>query len=286
MSRVIKHGLVLFAICIILFGCGCMEKETKRENLVLTGSTTVLPVAERAAEVFNGMQDQITVQVSGGGSGRGIQDVATGLAGIGMASREVKDSEISQYGDKFVEHLIAYDGVSIAVSKGIYDAGVTSLTSEDVRKIYLGEIDNWKDIRASGGAGHGPDQEILSVARIAGSGTREVFDTKILGGSDVEPAGADIYGAENAEVKTSVVQSKTAIGYLGFGYTKSGDLRVVALDGVMPSVESIKDGSYKLARPLYLYTWDGTSGTEGRFIDFILGKDGQKIVVEEGFVGV
>lgn len=266
---------LLTAAFLVIMAAGCVD-EDGRERLVITGSTTVLPAVERCAEVFNQAQDGIGVQVSSGGSGRGIQDVASGLADIGMASREVKESEVGQFGDHFVEHLIGYDAIAVAVSREVYDAGVTALTSEEVSKVYSGEIDNWKDVG-------GPDEPILPVARVPGSGTGDTFNEMIMGSSRAETEGVEVNAMENAEIKTLIVQSDKAIGYLGIGYAKTGDLRAVALDGVAPSAENVKNRSYKLSRPLYLYTWNGTSDSEAEFINFVLGPEGQRIMEEEGF---
>lgn len=266
---------LLTAAFLVIMAAGCVDEDAK-ENLVITGSTTVLPAVERCAEVFNRAQDEIGVQVSSGGSGRGIQDAASGLADIGMASREVKESEVKQFGDHFVEHLIGYDAIAVVVSKEIYDAGVTGLSSEDVSSIYSGEIDNWKDVG-------GPDEMILPVARIPGSGTGDTFNEMIMGSSRAETEGVEVNAMENAEIKTLIVQSDKAIGYLGIGYAKTGDLEAVALDGVAPSAANVKNRAYKLSRPLYLYTWNGTSKIEAEFIDFVLGPEGQGILEEEGF---
>lgn len=266
---------LLTAAFLIIMATGCVDENAK-ENLVITGSTTVLPAVERCAEVFNRAQDEIGVQVSSGGSGRGIQDAASGLADIGMASREVKESEVKQFGDRFVEHLIGYDAIAVVVSKEIYDAGVTGLSSEEVSNIYSGEIDNWKDVG-------GPDEMILPVARIPGSGTGDTFNEMIMGSNRAETEGVEVNAMENAEIKTLIVQSDKAIGYLGIGYAKTGDLAAVTLDGVDPSAANVKNRTYKLSRPLYLYTWNGTSKTEAEFIDFVLGPEGQGILEEEGF---
>jgi phosphate transport system substrate-binding protein len=266
---------LLAAGFLIMMAAGCID-EGGRENLVITGSTTVLPAVERCAEVFNLNQVEIGVQVSSGGSGRGIQDVASGLADIGMASREVKESEVRRFGDRFTEHLIGYDAIAVVVSKEVYDAGVTGLTSEEVSNIYSGEIDNWKAVG-------GPDELILPVARVPGSGTGDTFNEMIMGSSRAETEGVEVNAMENAEIKTLIVQSDKAIGYLGIGYAKTGDLAAVALDGVVPSAENVKSRTYKLSRPLYLYTWNGTSDTEAEFIDFVLGPRGQSIMEEEGF---
>lgn len=274
-----KTNLLFIAICLLLLTAGCVEKGAEKERLVITGSTTVLPAIARAAEVFNPMQEEITVQVSSGGSGRGIRDVATGLADIGMTSRKVKTSEVDIFGDGFVEHLICYDAIGIAVSKDIYDAGVTSLSTEDIAGIYRGEITNWVELG-------GPDMPILSVARVPGSGTGDTFNEVIMGSTRAETVGVGVNTMENAEIKTLLVQSNKAIGYLGLGFAKTGNIGLVELDGVYPSLENVKSRKYKLSRPLYLYTWNDTSKTEAKFIDFVLGDEGQTIMDEEGFIPV
>jgi len=252
---------------------------TAEETVKVSGSTTVLPLAEGGAEAFNSAQDNYKVIVTGGGTGVGIKNVADGISDIGMASREVTADEISQFGDKFNENLIAYDGIVIAVSKQIYDAGVTSLTKEQVKKIYSGEINNWKDLG-------GPDEEMLVVAREQGSGTRDTFNEDIMGDKKAETPGVNTVTGSNAEVKTAVTGSDKAIGYMGFSYAEDGTVGVITLDGVAPSKETIKDGRYELARKLYFYTFgDATAGAQA-FIDFMLSADGQAVAEEYGFVAL
>jgi len=250
---------------------------TAGETVKVSGSTTVLPLAEGGAEAFNSAQANYKVIVTGGGTGVGIKNVADGISDIGMASREVTADEISQFGDKFNENLIGYDGIVIAVSKQIYDGGVTSLTREQVKKIYSGEIDNWKDLG-------GPDEEMLVVGREQGSGTRDTFNEDIMGDKKAETPGVNTVTGSNAEVKTAVTGSDKAIGYMGFSYAEDGTVGVITLDGVAPSKETIKDGRYELARKLYFYTFgDATAGAQA-FIDFMLSADGQAVAEEYGFV--
>jgi phosphate transport system substrate-binding protein len=249
-----------------------------KETVVITGSTTVLPAVESCAEVFNSAQDDIIVQVSGGGTGRGVQDVATGLADIGMASRDVKADEVREFGDRFEEYLIGYDAICIVVSDDIYEAGVRDLSTEEIAKIYNGETNNWKELG-------GPDREILCVSRMAGSGTRDTFSEVILGSASAFDDGVDLYAVENAEVKTIIKQSKGAIGYLSMQYALSG-VHVLKLDGIAPDLNNIIDRSYKLARPLLLLTWGSPEAKGAKFISFVLGAEGQKVIEDEGFVGV
>jgi phosphate transport system substrate-binding protein len=250
-----------------------MAKETVR----VSGSTTVLPLAEAGAEAFNAEQSDYEVLVSGGGTGVGINDVAAGNSQIGMASREVTKDEKSQFGDKFEENMVGYDGIVIAVSKQIYDSGVTSLSKDQVMKVYSGEIKNWKDLG-------GPDEQILVVAREAGSGTRDTFNEDIMGSKAAETSGVNSVANSNAEVRTAITGSNKAIGYLGFSYAEDGTLGVITLDGVKPTKETIKEGSYELNRKLYFYTFAGAKPGAKAFIDFMIGSEGQKIAEENGYV--
>lgn len=270
--------LLLSASLLALFSVAAAGAGSSTDAVVITGSTTVLPAIERCAEAFNSAQDEIEVQVSGGGTGRGVQDAASGLADIGMASRDVSPDEIQKFGDKFQGHLIGYDAICIVVSDDVYAGGVHGLSSEDMSRIYRNEVNNWKPLG-------GQDREILCVSRMAGSGTRDTFSEVILGSARAMDDGVDVYAQENAEVKTIIRQSRGAIGYLSLQYAQSG-VKIVALDGVMPNIENLENRSYKLARPLLLYTWGPAKGKDAKFLDFVLGPEGQKIIEDEGFVAV
>lgn len=248
------------------------------ETVTVTGSTTVMPLVEVSAERFNLIQDRVMVTVSGvGGSGVGIKNVASGFSDIGMSSRMVREDEVELYGDNFSVYLIGYDAICIAVSRSIYDGGVTNLTREQLRGIYDGNVTNWKDLG-------GPDLKIYAVARMVGSGTGDLFNEMVMGNLATETLGADTYTQNNAEMKTAITKSDWAIGYLGFNYVQDGPLRAVAYDGVVPTPESIRNGTYPLTRPLYVITWDEPDAGEKVFIDFLLGEVGQSLVEEIGFL--
>jgi len=222
-----------------------MAKETVR----VSGSTTVLPLAEAGAEAFNAEQSDYQVLITGGGTGVGIKNAAEGNSEIGMASREVTADEKSMFGDKFKENMVGYDGIVIAVSKQIFDAGVTSLSKDQVKKVYSGEVNNWKDLG-------GPDELILVVAREQGSGTRDTFNEDIMGNKSAETPGVNTVAGSNAEIRTALTGSDKAIGYLGLSYTEDGVVGVITLDGVKPTARAIKEGNYEyeLSCKLYFYT--------------------------------
>ena len=266
----------VFLIALIAVTSGCAPALSK-ETVPVSGSTTVLPLAEGGAEVFNGQQSEYQVIITGGGTGVGMKNIAQGTSKICMASREVTTDEISQFGDQFQERLIGYDGIVIGVSKEIYDAGVTALTRDQVKRIYSGESRNWKELG-------GLDEEILVVAREMGSGTRDTFNEEIMADKKAETPGVRTVGGSNAEIRTALTGSDNAIGYLGFSYAEDGAVGVITLDGVTPTAETIKDGSYELARKLYFYTLGDASPGAQAFIDFMTGPKGQMVAEEYGFV--
>ncbi len=117
-------------------------------EITIKGSSTVLPIAQAAAEDFNNLYSNVNVQVSGGGSGAGITALAEGNADIGDASRPVKQEEIDEYSDTdFTDHQIARGGVAVIVSEAVYDAGITELTKDEVKQIYTGEITKWSELQ-------------------------------------------------------------------------------------------------------------------------------------------
>ena len=248
--------------------------------LSVSGSTTVLPFGAVCAEEFNAVQGAIHVSVTGGGSGVGIKNVAEGNSDVAMASRHVKDSEKEAYpNEEFVEILVAYDAVCIAVSAAVYDAGVTDLSQEDVQAIYNGDITNWADLG-------GDDEKIYVLGREVGSGTRDTFNEMVMGSAEAETPGVTTNHGSNAEIKTAITRSDKAIGYLGLNYVLDGDLVAIAFEGVSPSVETIKDGSYPLARDLIMVTYGEATPEARAFLEFVTGDDGQVIAEELGFVSI
>lgn len=242
-------------------------------TLSVAGSTTVLPLAEACALEFNRGQKDVVVNVTGGGSDAGIKRLAAGLADIAMTSRKVDDSEMEALGGQLTEHRIAQDAVSIVVSPSIREAGIDDLSQDQLRAIYTGEIKSWKELG-------GPDREIIAVSRSPGSGTGEIFSERVA------TPGAAVYRDSSAEVESYVAGSDRAIGYLGLNLARDEGLGVVAYEGVVPSAETVKDGSYPLARTLYMYTLGEPNENERAFLNFVLGERGQAIAGELGFVPV
>jgi len=268
---------ILVAIMIALILGSISISAVAKTTVRASGSTTVEPLAEACAEAFNSQSSDYQVLVSGGGTGAGITDAGEGRSDIGMASREITSDEMKKYNSKKWEKTdLGYDGICICVSKQIYDAGVQKLTSAQIKDIYAGNITNWNQVG-------GPDKPIYVIAREEGSGTRDTFNQVIMGSSTAETKENTAAGS-NSEVRTAIVGSDKAIGYVGFSYQRDGAIKALTVNGVLPTVQTIKDGSYLLARQLYFYTYgDPTPGAKA-FTDFVTSADGQKIADENGFI--
>ena len=247
-------------------------------DVTVSGSSTVMPLAEVTAEQFNMLQKDYVVTVSAGGTGAGILGIAERKNDIAMASREVTEDERQRFGDSFEEFLVGLDGISLAVSDEVYRAGVTGLSRQQVKDIYSGNITNWKELG-------GPDAEIYVISREEGSGTRDSFNEAVLGSIDAETPGVDTVAFGGAEVKTAISGSDKAIGYLGFNYL-GGGVAGIAFNGVAPSYDNIKLDLYELHRHLYFYTFGKPTNGAQAFIDFVQGPEGQKMASEEGFIPV
>lgn len=251
---------------------------TSPVSVTVSGSSTVMPLAEAAAEEFNLLQKDYVVSVSAGGTGAGILGIAERKNDIAMASREIAESERQRFKGTFQEYLVGLDGISIAVSEGIFQAGVKGLSNRQVREIYSGNISNWKDLG-------GPDLPIYVISREDGSGTRDNFNEIIMGSTDAETPAVDTVAMSAAEVKTAIAGSDKAIGYLGFNYL-GGGVTGIAFNGFRPTYENIKLDLYELHRHLYFYTFGQPSPGAQAFIDFVLGPEGQKIAADEGFIPI
>jgi len=247
-----------------------------RRTLVLTGSTTVLPIAQLCAEKFMDQHQDVNISVRGGGSGVGIAALIDGTCDIAMASRPMKTKELKSARGKGINPLatvIAKDGIAIIVHP---TNPLSEITLAQLKDIYTGKISNWKDVGGKPG-------KIVVISRDVASGTFEVFKKIVLKGAKTRADALML--ASNKAVATTVEKTPGAIGYVGLGYISS-KVKALAVDGVEPTKETVVSGKYKLARPLYLYTDGKPTGLAEEFIDFVLSPEGQKIVDKIGFVPV
>ncbi|KIX12719.1 phosphate ABC transporter substrate-binding protein [Dethiosulfatarculus sandiegensis] len=243
-------------------------------KITITGSTTVLPVAQKAAEVFMNKHQGLNITVAGTGSGDGIKSIIDGTADIGDASRDMKKKEIKRAEDKGVtpvKHVVGLDCIVPIVNPSNQ---LRDLTLAQLKDIYTGKVKNWKEV---GGA----DKPVVVISRDSSSGTFEVWNKKVLKKERVRPDAQ--LQASNGAVAQAVAGNKYAIGYVGIGYLNS-KIKGLTVGGVQASAKTAMDKSYPVARALFMFTNGQPKGDVKAFLDFVKSDAGQKIVKEEGFV--
>lgn len=274
MHRVLILAFCLFAV-FLLSGCG--ERSRGADQIIVTGSTTILPIAEEAAGGFQDLNPGASVLVSGLGSSAGIEAVSTGTSDIGTSSRDLKPEE---EGNGLVDTPIAFDGIAVIVNPS---NPVKGLTSAQLRDIFSGKLDNWKDVG-------GEDRRIDLVNRDEASGTREAFK-KIVMGDEAKFDRSAVVLPGTGQVRDVVARSAGAIGYISVGFVEPRftDTRVKALpiDGVIPSESTVASKEYPIARTLHFFTKGEPSGLSKDYIDYVLSDEVQEgVVVDAGFVPV
>ncbi len=245
-----------------------------QENLTIQGSSTVLPIAQKAAEVYMENNPDVNISVRGGGSGNGIAALIDGATDIADASRFIKQEEVEaavENGIYPVPHRVAMDGIAVVVHPS---NSVEDLSLDDIQAIYTGEATNWSEFG-------GPDKEIVVVSRDSSSGTFEVFGEIGLGGERLMQGA--LTQASNGAVASTVASTEGGIGYVGLGYLDE-TTKTISVNGVMPSNETVASGAFPIARPLFMFTNGWPEGLTNSFISFVLSDDGQALAGELGYV--
>ncbi len=252
-----------------------MAAPAQAGQLVINGSTTVLPVMQKAGEAFMAAHPDIQLSISGGGSGNGIKALIEGQCAVAMSSRDMKDKEKQAAEKKDVKPVataIAYDAIVPVVHP---ENPVKNLTSEQLRNIYTGKVTNWKELG-------GKDGKIVVVSRDTSSGTFECWNELVMHGERVKPSA--LMQASNGTVIQAVAKNVNAIGYVGLGYLNSS-IHGVTVDGRKPTPENAISKVWPVSRELYIFTNGAPKGEVKTLVDFLLdpGK-GQKSVREVGYV--
>lgn len=244
-------------------------------EIVVNGSTTVLPVMQKAGEAFMASHPGITLSISGGGSGNGIKALNEGLCQVAMASRDIKPSErklAEKNGLNPVRTAIAVDAL-IPVAHP--ENPVNGLSAEQLRGIYAGRITKWEEVGGAGG-------NIVVISRDTSSGTYETWEDIIMKKEKVKPSA--LLQASNGAVVQAVAKNKKAIGYIGFGYL-TGSLKKLDVDGVTATPETALTRQWPIARELYVFTNGQPTGEVKKLIDYLLDpRKGQKAVAETGYI--
>ena len=233
------------------------------------GSTSMKDVMEVFTEVFEEANPGVKINYTGSGSGAGIEGATSGTCDIGLSSRALTDEEKAAGA---VENIVALDGVAIVVNPA---NGVEDLTVDQIAKIFTGEITNWSEVG-------GTDGEIAVFGREAGSGTRGAFE-EIVGVEDTCKYTNEY--SSTGDVIGNVASNPNGIGYASLSAVDD-TVMAVAVNGVTPSEDTVKDGSYEIQRPFVMVTKEGTQLSEAAqaFLDFAMSADAAEIIAVAGAV--
>ncbi len=248
------------------------------DTIVIDGSTTVGPIAKAFAEYFMTANPDINITISESGSGNGAKSLLNASCNIAAMSRPMKDSEFKACAEKGIHpvaHVVALDGLPILVHPS---NPVQELSLEQVRKIYRGEIMNWKELG-------GPDKKIVAISRDTNSGTFETFNKLVMKKQNLS-AKVEKVGS-NGAIRQRVQTTPAAIGFAGLGFVDK-TVKALKINGIYPTAETVQTGEYPIARPLFMYTdkYPKLGSPLYQFNTIHLTEDGQEIVEEIGFVPV
>lgn len=246
-----------------MWGCG-----KGKTSITLAGSTAFQPFAEKLADEYMKINNNINITVQGGGSAVGIQSANSGAAEIGMADLVVLPAEAKA----LTATAVAQDGIAMVVNP---KNKITDLTTDQVRDIFNGKISNWKEVG-------GDDIPITVVSREAGSGTRSSFEQIV---KDVILKKEALIQDSNGTIRETVANDANSIGYLSHGLINE-KIKALRVDGQECTSESILSGNYKLVRPIYLLVKGSLQGEIKNFIDYILSAEGQQTIKSSGLLPI
>ena len=244
-------------------------------NLVIKGSTTVLPIAQKAVEAYMSEHPDVKISLSGGGSGNGIKAIVDGSTDIANSSRFIKDKEVKLAHEKGVYPVpfaVAYDSIIPVVHPS---NNMSNITTDQLKAIYKGKIRNFKELG-------GPDLKIVVISRDTSSGTYETWAKKVMKKERVTPRAQVM--ASNGAIVQAISNNKHAMGYIGIGYLNK-NVKPLKVNGVEGTEATTLNGTFPVARPLFMFTKGWPKGDTLNFINFMLNpKKGQKYVKEAGYV--
>ena len=263
--------LAVAAVAVSMISLNAAEKG----KVVIKGSTTVLPITMKGIEAFKSVKPDISISVEGSGSGNGIKALLDGTCDIANSSREMKKEENDKAkaaGLKVKEIAVSYDMIVPVVNPS---NKVKDLTMEQLKGIFDGTITNWKQIG-------GDDMNIITVSRDSSSGTYEYWNESVMKKTDTRKD--SLMQASNGAVVNTVANNKKAIGYIGFGYLDSS-VKGLDVNSIPANIKNGKSGKYPISRKLYMYVNEKNYSSDAKaFVNYLLSKEGQKIVSEAGFI--
>ncbi|WP_422938458.1 phosphate ABC transporter substrate-binding protein PstS family protein [Vagococcus fluvialis] len=259
----------LLALSLILVSCGNVDNG---ESINAVGSSAMQPLVEAAGEQYSSANVGKFINVQGGGSGTGLSQVQAGAVQIGNSDlfAEEKDGIKSE---ELVDHQVAVVGLTPIVNKEI---GITDISREDLKKIFTGEITNWKEVG-------GRNQKIVLINRAAGSGSRHTFEQWVLDGEESKNAQEQ---DSTGMVRQIVSTTPGAISYVAFSYV-TDDVATLSIDGVNPTEENVMRNKWTVWSYEHMYTKGEPKGLTKEFLDYMLSEEVQKEIVPQlGYIPV
>ncbi len=257
-----------------VFGVMASGTAQAANKIVIDGSTTVGPIAKAFADYFT-KTTGVQVTVSESGSGNGAKSLINKTCDIATMSRPMKDKELDAARSKGVnpvEHIVALDGLCIVVHPS---NRVNALTKAQIRGIYMGRYTNWSEVG-------GPNSAIVMIQRESNSGTADSFKELVMGKENPISKRAETQSS-NGAIKSRVASTPAAISYIGLGFVDAS-VKAVLVDGVEADVKTVKNNTYPIHRPLFMYTNGEPTGAVKQFIDLPKTAQGKSIITETGFV--
>ena len=270
MKRMRMLGAMLLVMCLLTPAAALAQ------GIVISGSTTVLPIMQKVVEAYLKLHPDQEISLTASGSGDGIKAIIDGTANLAMSSREMKDSETAKAKEKNVNlrpMAIATDAILPIVHP---DNPLAGITKSQLKAVYTGEITNWKDL-------DGEDKAIVVVSRDSSSGTYEAWGELVLDKARVTPKA--LLQASSGAILQFIAKNKQAIGYDSFGYVND-KVKGLQVDGVAGNPETINSGAYPITRKLWVIINEQPPAEVAAFAEFLVSPEVKEIITSCGAVPV